>query len=87
MTAGGMSRAKAQRQEGHFQGTESNYLSAGRPQQEAEWKVTLGRRMGLCVVPEKLVASGKDRSNDHNRLLRLGLQGRDAYHGQPGNLK
>lgn len=60
----------------HLQGTESNYLSAWRPQLEAEWKVTLGRQIDLCVVQRKLVASGKDRSNDHNRLMRLGLQDR-----------
>lgn len=35
---------------------------------EAEWELALEGQMGLFV------ASGKDRSNNNNQLMRLGLQ-------------
>lgn len=59
-----------------------NDLSAWEPQVEAEGEVALEGQVGLCVAPGEPVASGKDRSNDNNQLMRLGLQCRWLW--EPG---
>lgn len=59
-----------------------NDMSAWEPQVEAEWEVALEGQVELFVAPGELVANGKDRSNDNNWLMRLGLQCR--WRWEPG---